>query len=100
MPQAKLRDDGVMVQKQPKNETEQGPFGIVRESHRAYIHIFDEHRGIAHRCTCGRYVVHGLQVETCSVCLRLIADPQICGVEPIDWLSAKSGRELDELQRR
>ncbi len=53
------------------------------EDHIANIHILDEHRGIAHRCMCGDYVVSGMLIASCKICLELVMSPDIQGVEPI-----------------
>jgi hypothetical protein len=51
--------------------------------HCADIHIYDEHRGLAHRCRCGTIVRLGFLVGTCETCNRLLSNPEIVGVEPI-----------------
>ncbi len=51
--------------------------------HCANIHIYDEHRGLAHRCGCGIVLRMGLLVGRCETCNGLVSNSEIIGVEPV-----------------
>lgn len=51
--------------------------------HCANIHVYDEHRGLAHRCGCGIVLRMGLLVGRCETCNGLVSNSEIIGVEPV-----------------